>query len=205
MAHLSGDLSHRASAAAHTSALHAYLLDPLERAGSTFVQQFVVVLLATGSAGLVAGQQWAAAADVAGFAAIVSLLTSALSFGVPRLSAAADLGLRVAKTGLQSFLGVLAGDQLTGSVVHADWKAALAVAIPVMLTAALKGLAALAAPWSDGASLLPSTPVAYTDADAALYTVPAIAGGDLDALLAGTDADPGAPAPPAPPKGFPPA
>jgi hypothetical protein len=136
--------------------VQSYVLDPLERAGSTFVQQFVVLLLATGSAGLVSYQQWGLAADVAGFAAILSLITSILTFAVPKLPVAADVAWRTIKTGLQSFFAVLAADTMTHSVVHADWKAALAVALPTMIAALLKSLASLAAPWSEGASLLPT-------------------------------------------------
>jgi uncharacterized membrane protein AbrB (regulator of aidB expression) len=138
--------------------LQSYVLDSLERAGSTFVQQFVVLLLATGSAGLISHQDWATAADAALFAAILSLITSVLTFTVPALPPALDLSWRVVKTFGQSFFGVLAGDQFTHSVIHADWKAALAVAVPVAMTALLKGLAAFAAPWSVGASLLPTGP-----------------------------------------------
>lgn len=135
--------------------VHAYLLDPLERAASTFVQQFTVLLLATGSVGLVSYQQWGLAADVAGFAAVLSLITSILTFSIPKLPVLWDVVWRTVKTGLQSFFGVLAADQMTHSVVHADWKAALAVAVPTMIAALLKALASLAAPWSEGASLLP--------------------------------------------------
>jgi hypothetical protein len=135
--------------------IRAYVLDPAERAASTFVQQFAVILLATGSAGLIHYQQWGAAADTAGFAALISIGTSLLTFPVPKLNAGADLVLRVLKTGGQSFVGVLVAAQVT-SVVHANWKDALATAVPVALTALLKGLASLAAPWSEGASLLPT-------------------------------------------------
>lgn len=145
------------------TALRSYLLDPLERAASTFVQTLTVLLLATGSAGLVGYQAWGKAADVAAFAAIVSVVTSVLTFPVPKLPQAIDLLLRVVKTGVQAFAGVLASDQFTHSVVQADWHSALATTVPVMLAALLKGLSALALPWTDGASLLPVpayTPVA---------------------------------------------
>lgn len=132
-----------------------YVLDPLERAGRTFLQQFVVILLATGDAGLLVTQNWAFAADSAGFAAVVSVLTSVLTFKVQTLPAAADLALRVAKTFVQSLLGTLAASHIT-SVAHADWKGALAIAVPVALTALLTGLLALAQPGTNGASFLPA-------------------------------------------------
>jgi Putative lactococcus lactis phage r1t holin len=144
------------SAGAQPGPARRYLLDPAERATSTFVQQFSVILLASGSAGVSEAVQWSKAADVAGFAAVVSLLTSLLTFRIPPQGSGPDLLLRVLKTGLQSFLGVLAADQLSPGIVHADWGDALAAAVPVMLLALLKGTAALAAPWSEGASLLPA-------------------------------------------------
>lgn len=132
----------------------AYVIDPLERAARTFVQQFSVLLLAAPAAGLLAQQNWLVAFDSGLFAAAVSLITSILTFRVPALSAALDLTLRVLKTGLQSFLGTLiAGQVLT--ISGADWRGALGVAVPVMVTAAITGLAALGIPSTNGASLLP--------------------------------------------------
>lgn len=133
----------------------AYVVDPLERAGRTFVQQFVVVLMSAGTAGLLVHQNWGLAADAAAFAAIISILTSVITFKVPALSVPYDLGLRVVKTFVQSFLGTLAASQVD-SAVHADWRGALAVAVPVALTALLTGLAALGIPGTAGASLLPA-------------------------------------------------
>lgn len=134
-----------------------YLLDPLERAGSTFGQQFLVLVLPTLSVGAALHyQDWGAAADTAGFAAILSLITSALTFGTPHLSPLRDLFWRVAKTGLQSFGGVLAADHMTHSVVHADWHAALATALGAAGMALLKGWAVGGFPGTaPGASALP--------------------------------------------------
>lgn len=138
-----------------TDPVHRYLLDPLERAAATFVQLFVVVLLASGAAAATDVQLWAKAADIAGFAAFFSLATSLATLTMAPLSIGADLAWRVVKTGLQAFLGVLVADQLSPGLVHANWSAALAVAVPATFFCLLKGLAALAAPWSAGASLLP--------------------------------------------------
>lgn len=139
---------------------YSYVLDPVERAASTFVQQFVVVLLAGESVSLLVGQSWLLAADSAAFAAVISLLTSIVTFMVPPLPVLADLALRVVKTFAQSLLGTLAASVVNPSVVHAPWEGALAIAIPVALAALLKGLASIAAPWSDGASLLARNDVA---------------------------------------------
>jgi hypothetical protein len=141
--------------------LNAYVIDPLERAGSTFVQQFAVLLIPLlaaiqGSHTLtISGNSWLMIADMSGFAAVISLVTSAATFAVPKLGVGWDLLLRVFKTFAQSFLGVISTAQFVPSVLHADWQYALSVAIPVSLTALIKGLASMAAPWSDGASLIP--------------------------------------------------
>lgn len=132
----------------------AYVLDPLERAARTFVQQFVVMLLAVGSAGMLLHQNWLISADSAGFAAIISLITSVLTFMVSPKPDIVDLVLRVLKTLVQSFFGTLVAAHVL-SIQHADWKGALAIAVPVALTALLTGLAALGVPQTVGASLLP--------------------------------------------------
>lgn len=138
--------------------VHNYVLDPLERAVSTFVQQFGVLLipllvLVNGHLG-VRWSQVLGVVDMATFAALISIVTSILSFGIPKLSVYWDLVLRVLKTYLQSFLGAITVAAVVPSVIHLDWKVALLAGVPVALTALLKGLAAIAAPWSDGASLL---------------------------------------------------
>jgi hypothetical protein len=147
--------------------VHVYVLDPLERAASTFVQQFATILLATGAAGLAVHQNWAAALDVSAFAFVASLLTSLLTAPVPKLNKWWDLIWRVVKTGLQSFSAVLVAGAVTDSVVHASWSAAVAAALPTMMFAFIKGLAAMAIPETDGASLLPP-PVVVPDDPAEL-------------------------------------
>lgn len=132
-----------------------YVLDPVERAGSTFVQTFVILLIGTGSVAVIGFQEWGHAANYAGFAALISIGTSVLTFSFPEFNPLADLVFRTIKTGFQSFMGVLIGGAVL-SVTGADWKQALAVAIPVAVTALLKGLAALAVPQLRGASLIPA-------------------------------------------------
>ena len=137
------------------SALRAYVIDPLERALWTFVQHFGVAMLAAGGgATLITHQPWEFAVDTAGFAAVASLITSVLTFKVPKLSPVADLAVRVFKTGLQSFSGTVAASHML-SISGTDWRGALGLSVPVMLTALLKGLAALGIPTTDGASTLP--------------------------------------------------
>lgn len=149
--------------AVQPTALHAYVLDPLERAVSTFVQQWVILITPLLVLVNVNGHQQLGvslnaiitASDMSGFAAIVSLITSIISFRVPKLPPAADLVVRVAKTYLQSFVASITLATFLPSILHADWKVALVGAVPVASLALLKGLATLAAPWSDGASLIP--------------------------------------------------
>lgn len=149
-----------------------YVVDPLERAGRTFIQQLSVLLLPTIGAGVLVGHQWAIAADSALFAALISILTSVLTFKVPALSAPLDLALRCVKTFVQSFLGSLVAAHVL-SVVHADWKGALAVAVPVTVSAFVMGLAAMALPTTKGASLLPAhlTSGAAADPGAARHRI----------------------------------
>lgn len=143
--------------------VHTYVLDPGERAVSTFVEQFTVLMIpllvivtdAQGHARL--GVRWSdvlGVVDVSTFAGLVSIVTSVLTFKVPKLNAAWDLTWRVSKTYLQSFVGAITAAGLLPSVIHLDWKVALLAGIPVAGAALLKGLASFAAPWSDGASLL---------------------------------------------------
>lgn len=177
------------------AAIRKYAVDPLERAGSTFVQQFVVLALPYVVIGRALNVPWLALLSVAGFAGIISVLTSVLSFPIPKLSAGVDFVLRVAKTFLQSFLGVLVASHVT-NVVHAPWQQSLLTAFPVAFLAFLKGLAAFAAPWSGAdASLLSEEPAVVTGAGdytpdlldtpisdgAAATSAPAIAGPPLPA------------------------
>jgi hypothetical protein len=134
-----------------------YVLDPLERASTTFVQQFVNFLLAVGAGGLLATQNWAGAADTAAFAAVISLILSVATFKVPPLSSVWDLVLRVVRTFLSSTAATLVAGKATHSIVHADWQGAVAIAVPVAFTALLKGIAALGLQDTPGASLIPSS------------------------------------------------
>lgn len=134
-----------------------YLLDPFERAGTTFVQQFVNFLLAVGSGGLLASQNWAGAADTAAFAAVISVILSVATFTVPPLSSVWDLAIRVVRTFLSSTAATLVAGKATQSIVHADWQGAVAIAVPVAFTALLKGIAALGLHDTPGASLIPTS------------------------------------------------
>jgi hypothetical protein len=130
-------------------------LNLAERAGTTFAEQFITVMLGTGAVSLVASPHWTVAGDRAGFAALVSIGTSLLTFGVPKLPAGIDAILRVLKTGLQVFLGDLIASSATPSLVHADWRHALAAGVVVMGPAALKVIGALGISTTDGAALIP--------------------------------------------------
>lgn len=118
-----------------------YVLDPLERAGSTFVQQFAVVLLATGSGGLLVHQNWQIAAFTALFAAAISLIMWGAQLPFGNLPGKLDLAARVAKTFLASFGGTLVASGAT-DVVHANWQAAAAIGLAAALAALVKGLIA---------------------------------------------------------------
>lgn len=155
--------------------LKLYLLDPLERAGSTFLEQFLIVLLATGTGGLLVTQNFLAAADAGLFAAILAVLTSyVLLLTGFSLHGWVDVARRIGLTFLQSMLGTLAASTFSHSVVHADWRSALALALNVTAAAALKIMAAQALPTIGGSVLVPAALV--DDA----YVVHSIDASDLD-------------------------
>lgn len=114
--------------------------DVAERTGWSFAQPFVVLLLATGSAGLHDHQAWLKAAQVGGWAAM-------LSFASATLLALADwhpvgyLALfdRAARTFLSVFLGVVIAGEFTG-FDDTGASAAAATAAVTAFFAAVKSL-----------------------------------------------------------------
>jgi CDP-diglyceride synthetase len=142
------------------SPLYVWLLSPLEKAATTFVQQFVVILTVGGATvALLLKQDWLQAADTAGFAALISILATyvLLLAQLPTvLPGWLDSLLGIVKTFIASLLGSLTASVVDPSVIHAPWKGALAVAIPVTLLAVLKVLATINLPWTLGPSLMPA-------------------------------------------------
>lgn len=134
--------------------IKAFAVDALERAGATFVQTLVVVLFAAGVS-VLGNPDWLAALLAGAIAAAVSVLTSLASVRLPVLAPLPELGMRVGKTFLQSFVGALS----VAGYIHVNWAGALAVALPVALLALVKGLTAMSVPGTaSGASLLPAAP-----------------------------------------------
>lgn len=138
--------------------VYKYLIDPFERAGSTFLQQLSIMLLAVGGSDLLVTQHWLAAADAAGFAAIIALLTSYVGLigGLNFADPAVDLFRRVVLTFVQSFAGALVASAVDPSVVDAHWKGAAAVALIAALTAALKAASGANKPHTIGCSWAPA-------------------------------------------------
>lgn len=151
------------------------LLNLGERAFSTFAEQFFTVLLGTGAASLLVTPHITEAADRAGFAALVSLGMSVLTFGWSKQSDGVDNVLRILKTGLQVTLGDMMASGTT-SLVHTDWTHALAAGLTVMGPAALKVLAAQGMATTAGGSLVPKTLDHSTDQPVAT----ALTADDLD-------------------------
>lgn len=126
-----------------------------ERAGWTFAEQLGVALLAFTGSALTHVAPWAAAADAAGFAALISALGGAANLLMRiRVTGPFDVVDRTVRTFLASVLGTLAAAHLT-SLVHTDWPHALAIAVPVTVIAAVKALAAYGAPGLLDASTIP--------------------------------------------------
>lgn len=118
--------------------------DVAERAGWTFAQNFAVVLVATGSAGLYDGQAWGKAFSVAAWATLIALVVAvvgALANWHPTGYLA--LAERAFRTALQSFLAALITSQVT-SFTDAGAKSALALAVATAFMSALKSVAGLA-------------------------------------------------------------
>lgn len=138
--------------------VYKYLIDPLERAGSTFLQNLSIVLLATGGMSLLARASWLLAADTAGFAGIIALLTSyaGLIGGLNFADPAIDLARRVILTFVQSFAGALIASALDPTLVDAHWKGSAAVALIAALTAALKAVSGASKPNTIGCSWAPA-------------------------------------------------
>lgn len=132
------------------------ILNTGERAFSTFVEQFFTVLLGSGAASLLVTPHLAAIADRAGFAALMSLGMSILTFGWTKQSDGVDNILRIVKTGAQVTLGDMMASGTT-SLVHTDWNHALAAGLTVMGPAALKVLAAQGMAATAGGSLIPKS------------------------------------------------
>lgn len=134
-----------------------YAIDPFERAGSTFAQQFALFLLAAGGS-LLVSQNFLAAADSAAFAAVIALITSyVLILTGLKVTGWFDIGRRVVLTFGQSLGGTLAADNITHSVVHAGWTGALAIAVNVAGVAFLKSLVGLSLPHTIGGSVVNGT------------------------------------------------
>jgi hypothetical protein len=135
-----------------------YVLDPAERAGKTFVEQFVVVLAIGGATlALQVQQHWFLAFDSALWAGLVTLVTTYVGIltGLSnRIPPYADLGRRVLLTFIQSVAGTMIAAG-TSSAFHASWSGAIATAIPVTILAGVLAVAAMANPLMIGAGLLP--------------------------------------------------
>lgn len=138
----------------------AVVLDFAERAGWTAGQQFMAVLLATGTAGSTVGLPWKLAIYSSVGAALASVLTTAVVY-LPavarriRSSYWRDVVVRLAKTFLASLVGSVVG--LALDVRELDLASVLDLAAITTLQALAKGLLARGAGDLDG-SEQPSTP-----------------------------------------------
>lgn len=124
-----------------------------EKVAWTFGQQFIIVFLAGGTVSIYASARWLAAADTAAAAAVVCLITSGVTLALGlHTTGWADVARRGVLTFIQSVGGSLFVHEVAPSVIHADWKGALAVAVPVTLLAIGKAVLALRNPGTIAAS-----------------------------------------------------
>lgn len=140
----------------HSPAFYTWVKDPAERALKTFGQTFIVIFLASGSAGLGNHQRWLAALIPAAFATAVSLLTTYLGLltGLHTVhNAWGDLALRAAKTFLQAFVGSILATHAT-TFIAGDWKAAFGVAVAALIASVATSLMTVGNPQTLGASTI---------------------------------------------------
>lgn len=130
--------------------LRQNVTDIAERVAWSFAQPFVVVLTATGSAGLLMHQAWLKAAEVGGWAALISLITSvAAALGNWHPAGYLALVDRTARTFLATFVGVVVAGEFH-SFADTGVGAALATAAVTAFLAAMKSLIGLAMPGTVG-------------------------------------------------------
>jgi len=123
-----------------------------ERVGWTFAQNFVVILLATGSAGLYDHETWMRALLVAAWASLFALITTTVTVMADFHPVGQVAVLyRAAITALQTFIAALPTSGLS-SFADAGALAALATALSTAFLAALKSLVGLANPNTIGDS-----------------------------------------------------
>lgn len=130
----------------------AVQLDVLERAATSAGEQFLAVLLATGTILSIIGLPWGPALATAAGAFVVSFLASELQIaaGLGTLAYWPDLAVRVGKAFGASLLATLGAGVV--DVTTVPWVTALNVAAVAALLALVKGLLAHDGPTS--ASLL---------------------------------------------------
>lgn len=117
-----------------------------ERVSWTFAQNFVIILVASGSAGLYDHQQWGKALMVALWASLFALLTTVFAlYGHYHPVGQVAVLYRAGVTILQTFLASMATSTFT-SFSDAGALSALAAAFSVALIAGLKSLVGLTNP-----------------------------------------------------------
>jgi hypothetical protein len=121
------------------------VVDMFERAATSAGEQFLVIAIGGGALLGATGLPWALALATAAGAALLSLLTSAVTIPFGVLSYWADLTVRVVKAFAQSLLATVGTSEVV-DVRSVPWTQALNVAVLMALLALVKGLLAPYAP-----------------------------------------------------------
>lgn len=147
------------------------VLDMLDRAGRSTLQQFVVVAFsAIPAINTVSRIPWYAALATGLGAGVVSLLTSLVSWKVPTLTFWPDIIVRVGKTFAQSLLATLGAGVI--NLFSVPWVHALDMAIGAAALSLLTGLIATGV--HPGIGIEPSASLVYSSpTDEALAKVDA--------------------------------
>lgn len=132
----------------------AWLLDTIERAGTTYVQALVALLISVGATGPSA---WKAAV-IAAFPAALNIIVQAI-FGwtPPKLkNIYADIAVRTGRTFVYTCLSFIVANLSTGAHMGGAWQAMLDAAIAASLVIVKGGVASVIPSTITPASLAPA-------------------------------------------------
>jgi hypothetical protein len=134
--------------------LYMYLLDPLERAGRTFAQVFLVAVLGVGPLLHMEGQVLLGAFLSALFAALISFFSAQITNMAGLIfDNGWDVLIRVTRTFLTTLLGVMSTTGVT-TFVDVNWIHAIDVSLAAAAVSFLNSIAKLADPNTIGGSTL---------------------------------------------------
>lgn len=154
---------------------YPWVADPLEKAGKTFVQVFLVIWIGTGAGALNFDHQiWTKALLPSLYSAAASLLLTyaLLLAGVSVLSGWLDVIVRAVKTFIQTYIGIL-GVTAGGQVPYDTslWKVGLGAAVSAAVLSVVTSMIGLLSPHTIGGSWVPTDVSTHTHSEQSLEEV----------------------------------